>query len=189
MNLVNAQQARRILDRLVGYQVSPLLWQVVRYGLSAGRVQSVALRLICERELEVRAFVPEEYWSVDAVLETEKGERFTAQLFRVGEDKLGDRELKAEGECLRLIDEMRKSQPVVADIKETDRTAKPRPPFITSTLQQDAYGRLGFGAKRAMQVAQKLYEGIPLGAEGPVGLITYMEGLSRVRESSTCWIR
>jgi len=191
MNLVNAQQARRVLDRLVGYQVSPLLWQVVRYGLSAGRVQSVALRLICERELEVRAFVPEEYWSVDAVLETEKGERFTAQLFRVGEDKLGDRELKAEGECLRLIDEMRKSQPVVADIKETDRTAKPRPPFITSTLQQDAYGRLGFGAKRAMQVAQKLYEGIPLGAEGPVGLITYMrtdstrlagEAISELRE-------
>jgi DNA topoisomerase-1 len=174
MNLVNAQQARRILDRLVGYQVSPLLWQVVRYGLSAGRVQSVALRLICEREDEVRAFVAEEYWSVEAELETESGERFRAQLFRVGDKKLEDRELKAEGECLRLIDEMKKGEPVVVEVKETDRSSKPRPPFITSTLQQDAYGRLGFGAKRAMQVAQKLYEGIPLGAEGPVGLITYM---------------
>ena len=174
MNLVNAQQARRVLDRLVGYQVSPLLWQVVRYGLSAGRVQSVALRLICEREEEVRAFVPEEYWTVEAELETEAGERFKAQLFRVGDRKLEDKELKAEGECLRLIDEMRKSSPVVAEVKETDRQTKPRPPFITSTLQQDAYGRLGFGSKRTMQVAQKLYEGIPLGAEGPVGLITYM---------------
>ncbi|MEP7029082.1 MAG: type I DNA topoisomerase, partial [Candidatus Eisenbacteria bacterium] len=174
MNLVNAQQARRVLDRLVGYQVSPLLWQVVRYGLSAGRVQSVALRLVCEREAEVRAFVPEEYWSVEAELETEAGERFTAQLFRVGDKKLEDRELKAEGECLRFIEEMRKAEPIVAEVKETDRQSKPRPPFITSTLQQDAYGRLGFGAKRAMQVAQKLYEGIPLGLEGPVGLITYM---------------
>jgi len=174
MNLVNAQQARRVLDRLVGYQVSPLLWQVVRYGLSAGRVQSVALRLVCEREAEVRAFVPEEYWTVEAELETEAGERFTAQLFRIEDKKLEDKELKAEGACLRLIEEMRKSQPIVAEVKETDRQTRPRPPFITSTLQQDAYGRLGFGAKRAMQVAQKLYEGIPLGAEGPVGLITYM---------------
>ncbi len=174
MNLVNAQQARRVLDRLVGYQVSPLLWQVIRYGLSAGRVQSVALRLICEREEEVRAFVPEEYWSVEAELETEAGERFKAQLFRVGERKLEDRELKAEGECLRLIDEMRRAAPEVAEVKETDRSTRPRPPFITSTLQQDAYGRLGFGSKRTMQVAKKLYEGIGLGAEGPVGLITYM---------------
>jgi DNA topoisomerase-1 len=174
MNLVNAQQARRVLDRLVGYQVSPLLWQVVRYGLSAGRVQSVALRLICEREEEVRAFVPEEYWTVEAELETEAGERFKAQLFRVGDRKLEDKELKAEGECLRLIEEMRAATPVVAEVKETDRQTRPRPPFITSTLQQDAYGRLGFGSKRTMQVAQKLYEGIPLGAEGPVGLITYM---------------
>ncbi|MGH7726745.1 MAG: type I DNA topoisomerase, partial [Candidatus Eiseniibacteriota bacterium] len=174
MNLVNAQQARRVLDRLVGYQVSPLLWQVVRYGLSAGRVQSVALRLVCEREIEVRAFVPEEYWTVEAELETESGERFKASLFRIGDKKLEDRELKAEGECLRLIEEMRRAQPVVADIKETDRQSKPRPPFITSTLQQDAYGRLGFGSKRTMQVAQRLYEGIALGAEGPVGLITYM---------------
>jgi DNA topoisomerase-1 len=174
MNLVNAQQARRVLDRLVGYQVSPLLWQVVRYGLSAGRVQSVALRLVCEREAEIRAFVPEEYWTVEAELETAAGERFKAQLFRVGDKKLEDKELKAEGECLRLIDEMKKAKPVVADIKETDRQAKPRPPFITSTLQQDAYGRLGYGAKRTMQIAQKLYEGIALGSEGPVGLITYM---------------
>ena len=174
MNLVNAQQARRVLDRLVGYQVSPLLWQVVRYGLSAGRVQSVALRLICERELEVRAFIPEEYWTVEAELETEAGERFKAQLFRVGDKKLEDKELKGETECQRLIEEIRGSEPVVAEIKETDRQTKPRPPFITSTLQQDAYGRLGFGAKRAMQVAQKLYEGIALGPEGPVGLITYM---------------
>jgi DNA topoisomerase-1 len=174
MNLVNAQQARRVLDRLVGYQVSPLLWQVVRYGLSAGRVQSVALRLVCEREAEVLAFVPEEYWTVEAELETESGERFKAQLFRVEDRKFEDKELKAETECLRLIEEARKSEPVVVDVKETDRQSKPRPPFITSTLQQDAYGRLGFGAKRAMQVAQKLYEGIPIGPEGPVGLITYM---------------
>ncbi|MEO6463183.1 MAG: type I DNA topoisomerase, partial [Candidatus Eisenbacteria bacterium] len=191
MNLVNAQQARRVLDRLVGFQVTPLLWNVVRYGLSAGRVQSVALRIICEREAEVRAFVPEEYWTVEAELETEAGERFRAQLFRVGDRKLEDRELKAEGECLRLIDEMRKSAPVVAEVKETDRSTRPRPPFITSTLQQDAYGRLGFGSKRTMQVAQKLYEGIPLGAEGPVGLITYMrtdstrmaaEAISEIRQ-------
>ncbi len=174
MNLVNAQQARRVLDRLVGFQVSPLLWQIIRYGLAAGRVQSVALRLICEREAEVRAFVPEEYWSVEAELETAAGERFRAQLFRVGDKKLEDRELKAEPECQRLIDEIRQGAPVVAEVKETDRSTKPRPPFITSTLQQDAYGRLGYGSKRTMQIAQKLYEGIALGAEGPVGLITYM---------------
>ena len=174
MNLVNAQQARRVLDRLVGYQVSPLLWQVVRYGLSAGRVQSVALRLICEREAEILAFVKEEYWTVEAELETETSERFKASLFRVGEKKLEDRELKSEGECLRYIEEMRRAEAVVADIKETERRANPRPPFITSTLQQDAYGRLGFGSKRTMQIAQKLYEGVGLGSEGPVGLITYM---------------
>jgi DNA topoisomerase-1 len=177
MNLVNAQQARRVLDRLVGYKVSPFVWSTVKYGLSAGRVQSVALRLICEREDEIRAFVPEEYWTLEVDYETARKDRFTARLVRVGEEKpdkdrlLGD----AAGERMRaLADELAAAAARVASVEVKPRRKAPMPPFITSTLQQTASNRFGFTSQRTMQVAQKLYEGIEIKGEGSVGLITYM---------------
>jgi len=177
MNLVNAQQARRVLDRLVGYQVSPFLWRTVRYGLSAGRVQSVALRLICEREKEIRAFQPEEYWTVEVELATAKGERFKAMLYRVedrrvGTSEDGERILGPEAET--LADELRRAHASVSEVKESERRRNPAPPFITSTLQQEAIKRFRFSSQRTMAVAQQLYEGLDIGREGVVGLITYM---------------
>ncbi len=177
MNLVNAQQARRVMDRLVGYKVSPFVWRTVRYGLSAGRVQSVALRLICEREEEIRAFVPEEYWTLEADFETDDGKRFTARLVRVGEEELEQGQLRGEGSAARageLAAELAAAAARVASIETTPRQVHPKAPFITSTLQQTAFNRLGFSSQRTMAIAQQLYEGVALGAAGSVGLITYM---------------
>jgi DNA topoisomerase-1 len=178
MNLVNAQQARRVLDRLVGYKVSPVLWKRFYFGLSAGRVQSVALRLICEREEEIRAFEPEEYWTLEADYEAadrpavSAPERFTARLVRIGEEELEQGQLRGPGVAERaqaLAAELAGSPARVATVDTQPRQVHPRAPFITSTLQQIAFNRLGFTAQRTMKVAQQLYEGV-----GGVGLITYM---------------
>ncbi|MCE5333500.1 MAG: type I DNA topoisomerase [Desulfobacteraceae bacterium] len=174
--LYEAQQARRILDRLVGYMISPLLWEKVRRGLSAGRVQSVALRLICAREKEIQAFEKEEYWTIDARLTPEPDSAsgkwpFTAQLIRCKKKKctIGSQE-EAEHHLRALRDLLYR----VGRVEKKERQRKPSPPFITSTLQQDAARRFHFSAKQTMSIAQKLYEGIEVGEDGAVGLITYM---------------
>ncbi len=166
-----SQQARRILDRLVGYQISPLLWEKVKRGLSAGRVQSVALKIICEREKEIRAFVPEEYWTVTAKLQGAEGQEFLAKVIQRNGKKL---ELKREKEARTVVDDLEKATFIVSEVKRKERRRRPAPPFITSTLQQEAYRKLRFPARKTMLIAQRLYEGIDLGPEGPVGLITYM---------------
>jgi len=166
---IDAQKARRILDRLVGYNLSPLLWSKVKNGLSAGRVQSVALKLIVEREKEVEAFIPQEYWSLQ--VELEKGKRsFTAELVEYKGQKP---DLKAKAEVDKIIDSLKEATFVVSDIRQTEKTIRPKAPFTTSKLQQTAANRLGFTSRKTMQVAQQLYEGIAIGAN-PVGLITYM---------------
>ncbi len=170
-NKVDAQQARRILDRLVGYQISPILWQKVRRGLSAGRVQSVALRLICEREEEIKAFVPEEFWSLTALLEGKLPPQFEAKLVKKDEEKL---KVKNNEEVQQILAELKGKNYVVAKVEKKERRRNPVPPFTTSKLQQEAGRKLGFTAKRTMGVAQSLYEGIDVGEEGAVGLITYM---------------
>lgn len=177
MNLVNAQQARRILDRLVGYNLTELLWDRVRNRLSAGRVQSIAVRLVVDREREVEAFVPEEYWTIDAELRKQgthskaDGKPFLARLLKFkGEDIT----LSNQGDVLPHLEVLERSIYRVADIKRGVRQRKPSAPFTTSTLQQEASRRLGFTARRTMNFAQQLYEGIDLGDEGSVGLITYM---------------
>jgi DNA topoisomerase-1 len=166
---VNAQKARRVLDRLVGYNLSPLVWKKVKNGLSAGRVQSVALRLICEREKEVGSFIPEEYWTLEADFKVGRSS-FTAQLISWQENKP---ELRNEGEVTAIIDKIINADCFVSDIRETDKTIRPKPPFTTSQLQQTAANRLGFTSKKTMQVAQQLYEGINMDSSR-VGLITYM---------------
>jgi DNA topoisomerase-1 len=173
MNRVNAQQARRILDRIVGYKLSPLLWKKAsRNTLSAGRVQSVAVRLVVEREREIEAFVPEEYWTITARLTPDtEANAFDATLRLRDGEKL---ELHNEQEANAVVQELEGAQYVVQKIKRTERKRNPSPPFITSTLQQEAARKLGFSAKRTMQIAQQLYEGVELGAQGSVGLITYM---------------
>ena len=176
---VNAQKARRVLDRLVGYNLSPLLWTKVKNGLSAGRVQSVALRLICEREKEVEDFLPEEYWSLDADF-TKGKSSFTAQLVKYsGENP----ELKSEEAVKEIMEKIKNSPCVVSGIKKSEKTVRPKPPFTTSKLQQAAANRLGFTSRKTMQVAQQLYEGIQIG-QNHVGLITYMRTDS-VRISDT----
>ena len=168
-SLVNAQKARRVLDRLVGYNLSPLLWEKVKNGLSAGRVQSVALRLICEREQEVEDFIPEEYWSLEA--DFVKGKtQFTAQLVKY---KGAKPELKNEEVVKKIIEEIQNSECKVSDIKSQDKTIRPKAPYTTSKLQQDAANRLNFTSRKTMQVAQQLYEGVQIG-NSHVGLITYM---------------
>jgi DNA topoisomerase-1 len=177
MNLVNAQQARRVLDRLVGYKVSPFVWTTVKYGLSAGRVQSVALRLICDRESLIRAFVPEEYWTIEVDYATPGGERFTARLVRVDDDKLDSGQLRGDAagvQAAALAEELRGASARIASIEVKPKKKAAVPPFITSTLQQAASNRHGFTSQRTMQVAQRLYEGIELKGQGSVGLITYM---------------
>jgi DNA topoisomerase-1 len=177
MKLVDAQQARRILDRLVGYQISPLLWKTVRGGLSAGRVQSVAVRLVVEREREIEAFIPVEYWSIEAELAKQETrgqverESFWAKLHRVRGEKV---DLSNQAEAQKIVDDLLGASYVVAKVDKRDRRRKAPAPFITSTMQQDASRRLRFSARRTMRVAQQLYEGIDLGPEGSVGLITYM---------------
>ncbi|MBE3562165.1 MAG: type I DNA topoisomerase [Hydrogenibacillus schlegelii] len=168
--LVDAQQARRILDRLVGYQISPLLWKKVKKGLSAGRVQSVAVKLIIDRENEIEAFVPEEYWTVDVHLEAAAGE-LVAQFYGYGEEKTP---LRSSADVAALLRHIEGRPFVVLDVARRERRRKPPAPFTTSTLQQEASRKLGFRATRTMRVAQELYEGVPLGPEGHVGLITYM---------------
>ncbi len=167
---VEAQQARRILDRLVGYKASPLLWRSVKTGLSAGRVQTVALRIIVEREQEIRAFKPQEYWSIDAELEAQQ-RRFAAKLHKVDGKKPALQSEKAAREVVKAVE----GKPfVVSAVEKKQRRRRPSPPFITSTLQQEAAKRLGFSSNRTMRTAQQLYEGMELGEEGAVGLITYM---------------
>jgi DNA topoisomerase-1 len=166
-----AQQARRILDRLVGYQVSPLLWRKVKGGLSAGRVQSVALRIICERERAIHAFEPREYWSITAHLEGGAPPPFAAKLVKKNNDKI---EIPNEEKTNAILTELEGRNFVVTKIAKKTIRKNPLPPFITSKLQQDAIRKLGFSAKKTMLIAQQLYEGIELGPGGPVGLITYM---------------
>ncbi|MCL2319872.1 MAG: type I DNA topoisomerase [Treponema sp.] len=176
---VNAQKARRVLDRLVGYNLSPLLWKKVKNGLSAGRVQSVALRLICEREKEVETFIPEEYWTLEADFKVGKAS-YTAQLVTW---KGAKPELKNEAEVQAIIDIIKNGECVVSDVRENEKTIRPRPPFTTSQLQQTAANRLGYSSRKTMQIAQQLYEGVNLGSSR-VGLITYMRTDS-VRISQT----
>lgn len=177
---VDAQQARRILDRLVGYQISPILWQIFYYGLSAGRVQTVGLRLVCERDAEIEAFVPEEYWTVEAVLLTPGGDPLTARLTRVAGSKA---DLKTKEEVDPVVDDLRKSDFTVTQVLRKERQRNPQPPYITSTLQRDAARALRYSPKKIMAIAQQLYEGIDLGDKERVGLITYMRTDS-VRVSS-----
>jgi DNA topoisomerase-1 len=168
---VNAQQARRILDRLVGYQISPLLWRKVRRGLSAGRVQSVALRLICEREKEIDAFVPQEYWTVTVVLEGDQPPSFEAQLVKVGGKKA---QIQTADVAQAIAAQLRNASFVVGEVKTRERRRQPPAPFITSRLQQEGANRLRFSARKTMTLAQGLYEGLAIGPDGVVGLITYM---------------
>ena len=172
MDLVDAQQARRVLDRMVGYQISPFLWKKIRRGLSAGRVQSVATRLVCEREEEIRAFQAEEYWSLDAALERIKPNvgQFTAQFY--GREK--KQELHNEDEVKAVMAAVEKGTFSVTEVKRQDRMRNPSPPFTTSTLQQEASRKLGMAPRRTMAIAQQLYEGVDITGEGTVGLITYM---------------
>jgi DNA topoisomerase I len=171
LDLVNAQQARRILDRLVGYKISPLLWKKVKKGLSAGRVQSVAVKIIHDRENEIEAFVPEEYWSITAQLSAGSNE-FEAKFHSMNGDK---KDLHAQQEVNEILAAMGTQSFIVKEVKEKERQRNPSPPFITSSMQQEAARKLNFRAAKTMSVAQQLYEGIDLGSsEGTVGLITYM---------------
>src|SRR5918992_3871867 len=179
--LVDAQEARRVLDRLVGYRISPILWKKVRPGLSAGRVQSVAVRLIVEREREIRAFQPVEYWSVDVRLSPDgEDQPFVARLTEIPEGKLAtapDKRgilLGAEGDATPHVERLQRASYRVLDVQRKERKRSPSPPFTTSTLQQEAARKLGFSARKTMTLAQRLYEGISLPGEGSVGLITYM---------------
>ena len=168
---VDAQQARRVLDRLVGYELSPLLWRKVRRGLSAGRVQSVAVRLVVEREREIEAFKPEEYWSINAEFEGSSKPLFWAKLFKYNGEKI---DIKNSETAQAVLGDIKDGTFILAKIERKTRKRMPSPPFITSTLQQEASRKLRFTAKKTMSVAQQLYEGIELGEEGAAGLITYM---------------
>jgi len=199
LDLVNAQQARRVLDRLVGYMVSPFLWKTVARNLSAGRVQSVALRLVCEREEEIKAFTSEEYWKIKAHLANDAKEKFQANLLKINKDtvvKAGEKGrnkivISSKKEADAIQADLKKQTLVVKEIKKTERIRRPSAPFITSTLQQEAAKVYGFSPRQTMSTAQKLYEGIEIGKRGPVGLITYMrtdstrvsaEALSGIRQ-------
>ncbi len=172
MNKVNAQQSRRILDRLVGYNLSPLLWEKVKRGLSAGRVQSVALKIICEREKEIEEFNPVEYWTFEGIF-TKKGDskEFSAKLSKINGKNI---EFIGKDESMEIEKLLRQSNYIVADIIEKERKKNTLPPYITSKLQQDGLNRLGFPARKTMRLAQRLYEGVEVPGEGSVGLITYM---------------
>jgi DNA topoisomerase I len=185
LQLVEAQQARRVLDRLVGYRLSPILWKKVRPGLSAGRVQSVALRLIVDREREVRAFVPVEYWSIDARLSPDlapdsEDAGFLARLIQIGDDKLAaspDKQglvLGSEEDGAQHVEHLRRAAYRVQEVRQREVKRTPAPPFTTSTLQQEAARKIGFSSRKTMRIAQQLYEGVDLPGEGQTGLITYM---------------
>jgi DNA topoisomerase-1 len=171
LDRVNAQQARRILDRIVGYELSPLLWKKVRRGLSAGRVQSVAVRLVCEREQEIQDFKPEEYWSITGNFSTAKNENFIAKLATIGKKKLNVTNAK---DAKEIESDIKKNQFAVSEVKKKERLRFPAPPFTTSSLQQEAARKHGFGPRKTMMIAQQLYEGLEIGEAGVEGLITYM---------------
>src|SRR4029079_16927105 len=187
MNKVNAQQARRVLDRLVGYKISPLMWDKVRRGLSAGRVQSVALKMIVDREDEIKAFVPEEYWTFAAKLAAGAPPPFVAKLTKIEGKKA---EVGNEEQARAIEAALKSGAFTVADVAKKEKRQTAPPPFITSTLQRTAYNRFKYPVKRTMQIAQKLYEGKELGAEGLVGLITYMRTDSvRISEDALTEVR
>lgn len=188
VRLYEAQQARRILDRLVGYKISPVLWEKVRRGLSAGRVQSVAVRIVCEREAEIKAFKQEEYWSIVAKLRGSNEPEFEAKLAKINDAKF---DIKNEQNASSIVSDLKNKKFILTKITRQERRRFPTPPFITSTLQQEAARKLGFSVDRTMSAAQRLYEGVDLGEKGTVGLITYMrtdsprvsnEALAAVRE-------
>ena len=172
MNLVDAQQARRVLDRLIGYEISPILWAKIKRGLSAGRVQSVVLRLICDREDEINAFIPEEYWSLDAEFAV-NGSRKPLVAHFTGDEK-GKVAIHSAKEMKQIKDELKKSSYLVEEVKTGERIKKSPLPFTTSTLQQEAARKLNFSTKKTMQLAQQLYEGVPVKGHGTIGLITYL---------------
>lgn len=171
MDLIDAQQARRVLDRLVGYQISPILWKKVKSHLSAGRVQSVAVRLVCDREEEIEAFVPEEYWTLNAnVKENKSKKKFDIEYYGTEKGKC-----KLENaDAVNKVKESCENEFKIISIKHGKREKKPLPPFITSTLQQDAFKNLGFSTSRTMKNAQEIYEGVEIKSHGTIGLITYM---------------
>ncbi len=171
LNLVDAQQARRILDRLVGYKISPLLWKKVKYGLSAGRVQSVAVRIICDREDEINNFIPEEYWTIEVLLKDNNGAKIEALFFG---DRSGKIELKNKEMVDEVLGNLKGRNITVQSVTKGQKKKNPFPVFTTSTLQQDAYKKLGFTAKKTMMLAQQLYEGVNVPGEGPVGIVTYI---------------
>ena len=172
LNLVDSQQARRVLDRLLGYQISPILWQKVRKGLSAGRVQSVTTKLVCEREEEINSFIPKEYWTIDLIVKTQNNEEFTLKFYGQDGEKI---ELNNEEEVNKILEIIRKSDDLKIDKIESKSRRKSAPkPFTTSVLQQDAANKLNFTTKKTMMVAQELYEGIDIKGEGTVGLISYI---------------
>jgi len=171
LNRVNAQQARRILDRLVGYKISPILWKKVHRGLSAGRVQSVALKMVCDREKEIKEFKQEEYWSITADLKGSKNPEFQAKLFKIGKDKA---EVGKEEQAQEIVKAVEKDDWALKEVTKKERKRNPAAPFITSTLQQEASRKLNFSPKKTMMLAQRLYEGLALEGKGTVGLITYM---------------
>lgn len=172
MDLINAQQARRILDRIVGYKLSPFLWKKVRRGLSAGRVQSAVVRLIVDREKEIGAFKSQEYWSVDAKLRGASSRKtFSAKLAEIDKKKA---DLHNQEETDAVLARLKNADFIVSSIKKSVRKKQPAPPFTTSTLQQEASRRLSFNARRTMKAAQELYEGVDIEGQGTIGLITYM---------------
>ena len=172
MDLVDAQQARRMLDRMVGYRISPLLWAKVKRGLSAGRVQSVALRIICDREEEINAFIPEEYWSLEAEFSV-PGEKkpLTAKYYGTVREKIT---IASKEQMDKLLDSLKDAEYKVTDVKKGERTKKPPLPFTTSTLQQEASKVLNFSTQKTMRLAQQLYEGVDIKGQGTVGIITYL---------------
>lgn len=171
INLVDAQQARRVLDRLVGYKISPILWRKVKWGLSAGRVQSVALNMICNREEEVQKFIPKEYWTIEAELKKESKKSFVVKLVSKNGKKI---EINNEEEVNSIISQLNENKYTVNEIKKSNKKKTPLPPFTTSTFQQDSYKKLNYSTKKSMSIAQQLYEGIDIKGVGTVGLITYM---------------
>lgn len=172
MDLVNAQQARRMLDRMVGYRISPLLWAKVKRGLSAGRVQSVALRIICDRENEINAFIPQEYWTLDAQLAV-AGEKkpLNAKFYGTEKEKLT---VSSKEQMEEILSGLKDAEYKVLDVKKGERTKRAPQPFITSTLQQEASKVLNFSTQKTMRLAQQLYEGVDVKGMGTVGLITYL---------------
>lgn len=182
LNLVNAQQARRILDRIVGYKLSPLLWYKVKKGLSAGRVQSVAVRIIVDREEEIKNFIPEEYWSLTAMLSTKESDVFEAKLIKYSNKKV---EIKTQGEMDAILNELKDASFFVENVVYKEKKRYPADPFTTSSLQQEAYRKLGFTSKKTMMIAQQLYEGLNIGKKGTTGLVTYIRTDSkRISESA-----